>query len=129
MTWQVGWVGSFRVQARALSCNGAPATLFNGGKLVEIKPQDNPITGIQFVGTELEPNCPIPATGHTSKLQATINPNTLFVDWFIDNPSALTPASYVATPVLDVILLLGLTVICPANEVVTHPDPTLGIIK
>ena len=101
MTWQVGWVGSFRVQARALSCNGAPATLFNGGKLVEIKPQDNPITGIQFVGTELEPNCPIPATGHTSKLQATINPNTLFVDWFIDNPSALTPASYVATPVLD----------------------------
>ena len=46
MTWQVGWVGSFRVQARALSCNGAPATLFNGGKLVEIKPQDNPITGI-----------------------------------------------------------------------------------
>ena len=39
------------------------------GKLVEIKPQDNPITGIQFVGTELEPNCPIPATGHTSKLR------------------------------------------------------------
>ena len=38
---------------------------------------------------------------HTSRLQATINPNTLFVDWFIDNPSALTPASYVTTPVLD----------------------------
>ena len=32
-------------------------------------------------------------------------------------------------PVSYVILLLGLTVICPANEVVTHPEPTFGIIK
>ena len=32
MTWQVGWVGSF-VQARALSCNGAPATHFLMGEI------------------------------------------------------------------------------------------------
>ena len=32
-------------------------------------------------------------------------------------------------PVSKVILLLGLTVILPPNEVVTQPLPTLGIIK
>ena len=63
MTWQVGWVGSFRVQARAILQWGSCYSL-QCRKLVEIKPQDNPITGIQFVGAELEPNCPIPAGGH-----------------------------------------------------------------
>ena len=70
------------------------------------------------------------------------------VDRPVGNPETLKPEAPVALnvaifglkselsqsvtdelPVLNVILLLGLTVICPANEVVTHPDPTLGIIK
>ena len=59
------------------------------------------ITFLQKVDIVGEPLCIIPAIGATSTLTATRNPSSLKIDWFIDNPNALTEASYVDSPTTD----------------------------
>ena len=97
MTWNVGFSGTFYVQSRAISCAGTP-TVWNAGRQVIITETDSPIQSVSIIG---EPLCIIPAVGATSTLTATRNPSSLKIDWFIDNPNALTEASYVDSPTTD----------------------------
>ena len=97
MTWNVGWSGQFYIQARAISCAGTP-TVWSPSRLVDITETD---PAIQSISVTDEPKCLIPAGGASSIFTATRTPSSLKIDWFIDNPNALTEASYVDSPTTD----------------------------
>ena len=97
LTWNVGWSGQFYIQARAISCAGTP-TVWSPSRLVDITETD---LAIQSISVTDEPKCLIPAGGASSIFTATRTPSSLKIDWFIDNPNALTEASYVDSPTTD----------------------------
>ena len=100
LTWNVGFSGTFYVQSRAISCAGTP-TVWNAGRQVIITETDSPIQSVSIIG---EPLCIIPAVGATSTLTATRNPSSLKIDWFIDNPNALTCLLYTSPSPRDATL-------------------------
>jgi surface protein len=84
LEWNTGWWGSFDIVVSLISTSTGNV-LDTASQTIIIGPQNGPVISITAVGNLL-PECPIPANGYSSNLTTGGQP----VNWYIDNPNALT---------------------------------------
>jgi len=84
LEWNTGWWGSFGIVVSLISTSTGNI-LDTASQTIIIGQQNGPVTSVTAV-VNLLPECPIPAGGYTSTLTTGGQP----VNWYIDNPNALT---------------------------------------